>query len=360
MSISEARSSSYEYFPPNRESYETARPILSVIVDCYYKLDLVKQSIQSVINQDYSNVELILVDNGAELDVREYLSEVYFNIKNVSLIQFEENQFSWDDIEKSVAVCWNAALIHSKGDFVCHLSYDDMISSNYATRMVRLFEENPKCATAAPLPYLINAEGEISPDRRFNVRNSRGRFTDGCALAFDLIEGSPNKLFASPGEIFVIRRELLLKYGGYDRIIDLSQVLKYAILGSSGFDSEAALFWRHHDGQLNRQAKRNGLIWYASHEKGWVESGIVNLWRNLFDDDKVSKLMAFKKKSLAATPITVVAENMRRLSFIGVATALWNIKKECPVLLPKAAYAAVRELLSVLVGDTLRKLRLRR
>ena len=357
MSISEARASSFSYLPPLREAYEQGKPILSVILDCYYRLDLVRQSIQSVLDQDYPNVELILVDNGAQQEVRQHLSDVHQSSKNTALIRFAENQFSWNDVEKAVAICWNAALIHAKGDFVSHLSYDDMLSPSYASRMVRLFVENPECITAAPMQYSINGAGEINTDPYLRDRNTRGRYTDGCSLAFDLIEGNPRKLLAHSGEIFVIKREALLRYDGYDRISDVSQVLKYAILGVSGFDAEATLYWRHHEWQLNRQAKRKGAIWYSSIEKAWADSDIVELWRQRFDADKVRALLDYKSRMLAAVPLTVVSENTRNMNAYGVIVALLNMARECPALLPRGIYAVVKELLSMMFGKTYRRLR---
>ena len=357
MSISEAKSASFYYLPPVIEAYEIDKPVLSVIIDCYYKLDLVRQAIQSVLDQDYPNVELILVDNGAQLDVQQHLAAIHANSKNTALIKFDVNQFAWNDTLASVAVCWNAALIHAKGDFVCHLGYDDMLSTSYAALMVRLFVDNPECVTAAPMPYLINAVGELRADQYLQDRNRRGRYTDGCSLAFDMIEGSPRKLLAAPGEIFVIRRDMLLKHGGFDRNIDFSQVLKYGVLGESGFDPEAVLYWRHHEGQLNKQAKKKGVIWYSICEKAWAESGVLDIWRQRFDVDKVNALLAFMKQVLAAAPLQVVGENVRQGNLGGVIAALWNMSKECPTLLPRGIYAVARELLSMLFGRTYRRLR---
>ena len=359
MSISEARSTSYRYLQPICESYSEGSPILSVIIDCYYRLDLVRQSIQSVLNQDYPNVELILVDNGAQPDIRQHLARVHANSKNTVLIKFEENQFSWDDVEKPVAICWNAALIHAKGDFVCHLSYDDLLSNCYASRMVKLFVDNPACVTAAPLQYSINDEGHVNTDSSMRDRNRRDRYIDGLDLAIDLIKGHPKKLMGQSGEILVIRRKLLLQHGGFDRLIDLSQILKYAILGVSGFDKNAALYWRHHEWQLNRQAKRRGTIWYSSLEKAWSTSGIVEMWRQRFDEEKVNALLEFKKRTLDAAPLTVISENTRKKNLRGVIVALINMARECPSLLPRGLYSVFRELVSMTFGKIYHRLRSR-
>lgn len=355
MSISEATSSQFTYLSPNREAYEPGRPILTIILDCYYRLDLVKQSIQSVLDQDYPNVELLLIDNGAHPDVSEYLRHIHENADNTPLIRFSENQFDWDDTEKAIAICWNAALIHAKGDYVAHLAYDDMISANYATRMVGLFIGDGDCVTAAPMPVSIDETGRING--AMGNGNTRGRYTDGIALAMEIIGGGPRTLFSAPGEIFAIKREILMRYGGYDRMFDLSQVLKFSILGSSGFDAEAALYWRHHQGQLNKQAKRKGVIWYASMEKAWLASGVVDLWKERFDAGAVKALLAYKEKQIAATPLNVVRENVRLKNLRGVTSALINMARECPALLGEGLYAAAREAVVIVFGKLSRALR---
>ncbi len=345
MSISEAKSADFTFFPAGNERYEPGSPILTVAIDCYYRLDLVKQSIHSVLAQDYPNVELILIDNGAQKDVADYLAEIHKNTSNTSLIRFPVNQFSWDDTEKPVAVCWNAALIQAKGDYHFHLSYDDCISPNYASRMVALFAGNPECITAAPMPYSIDESGKVNP-ATMHDRNTRGRYTDGCDLAFDLLEGNPRKLIAAPGGILVIKRATLMRYGGYDRLSDVSQILKYAILGVSGFDPEAALYWRHHEGQLNKQAKNKGIIFYAVGEKAWTDSEIVEIWKKRFSADKVKALLDFKKKNLRASVLQVLSENATKLNAWGLLLALFRTAKECPTLLVSGFYTVARELAS--------------
>ena len=54
--IEESKKSEYSYLPPIQEKYAFDDLIISIIIDCYYGLDLVKQSVQSVLNQDYRNI----------------------------------------------------------------------------------------------------------------------------------------------------------------------------------------------------------------------------------------------------------------------------------------------------------------
>lgn len=346
MSIAEARRSTFTFEPAEREELVPGEPILSVILDCYYGLDLVKQSIQSVLDQDYPNVELILVDNGAQPDVAEHLRLVHSTTANVPMIRFAENQFAWDDVTRSVAVCWNAALLHARGAYVCHLAYDDTLSPNYATRMVRLFTENSNCVTAAPLPVSIDEFGRRNEsfNRAMVDGNRRGRYTPGTALAFELIQGNPNKLFAAPGEIFVIRKSELLLHGGFDRLCDCSQVLKYAILGDSGFDSEATLYWRHHPGQVNKIAVERGLGWFRMWEQSWEGTGLVDLWKERFSEERVNALVSYKNKLTDGIPVGAVAGKVRRFEIKAAIATLRYIHVHYPAVFPRAVGVAAREL----------------
>jgi cellulose synthase/poly-beta-1,6-N-acetylglucosamine synthase-like glycosyltransferase len=163
-SITEAEKSIHKFLPAIHEKYNSSEPIVSIIIDCFYKLDLVKESIQSVLNQDYQNVEIVLVDNGAKENVSKYLFDIYTRYKNIALIKFKENQFSWDDPLITVVICWNAALLNCKGDIVSHLSYDDMLSYDCCSRMAKLFTDNDNCVTAGPLPVSIDINGKVNEE----------------------------------------------------------------------------------------------------------------------------------------------------------------------------------------------------
>ena len=126
--IEESKKVDYQFFPTLIEDYQDNKMTLSVIIDCYFNLGYVKESVESALNQDYPNVEIMLIDNGASEDISSYLKRIYNNNKNIALLVYKENQFDWEYDELFVLFCWNAALDRCKGEFVTHLSYDDKFS----------------------------------------------------------------------------------------------------------------------------------------------------------------------------------------------------------------------------------------
>ena len=89
-SIDEAKRSNYRYLPPKNELYSPDIPIVTIIIDCYYKLVLVKQSVQSILNQDYHNVELLLQLHNTWIKNKESINnrikETTNKIKNINFI----------------------------------------------------------------------------------------------------------------------------------------------------------------------------------------------------------------------------------------------------------------------------------
>ncbi len=333
LSIDEAKLSNYEYMPSKNEQYIPGQEIVTVIIDCYYKLDLIKQSIQSVLNQDYHNVELLLIDNGAEGLVSDYIRQVYEKDNNVALIKFNENQFSWEDTQKIVVVCWNSGVLHSKGSIIAHLNYDDMLSKNCCSRMARLFFENNNCVTAGPLPLSIDFEGNINEEfsERLRINNSRKKYLSGKKLAIDYVSGNPKKYFSAPGGVLFVRKNIILKTGGFDRSSDITQIIKFSIYGDSGFDPKAKLYWRHHSSQLNKMAKKKGVTWCNQLKSAVKNDGILQSWDKLFSEREVLVLKQYVYTHDWKEAVEISFGYLRKKDLGTYLKYVFNTIRKCPM-----------------------------
>jgi len=331
-SIEEAKESDYDFYRPIKEKYAPGKLIVSIIIDVYYGLDLLAQAVQSVLDQDYVNVELILINNGADVDITAYMQDVYNKNSNTSLIHFKKNQFTWDDNQKYMAVCWNSGLLNCKGDIIGHLSYDDLLSENCCSSMAKLFTENDNCVTAGPLPVSIDINGDInkSMTNLLKDKNKRDRYIDGKELAIDFITGSHNKFFGAPGGILFTKKDLLIQCGGYDRSWDSTQIIKLAIYGDCGFDPTAKLYWRHHSGQLNKMGKARGVTWCHVLQKTVNSELIIDSWVKMFSSDDVRLL----KRYIAITPrnesVDIAMGYIRGKDFKSYFSNLYNLYHKCP------------------------------
>ena len=232
--------------------------MFTIIMDTYYRPALLKQAVDALFRQTYDNLEIILVNNGATEETVEYLHQVAASDRRVKLVHLQENQYSHDDPLKLVDVCFNAGLEAATGDYVWYQSDDDLIADDFAEKMVRLFEGNSDCTTAAGLPVSIDIDGQITePSPR--TSNHRPRYMPGRDLALGVVRGD-RTLFSAPGSIFTIRREVLGRSGGFHRALELSHLYGIVPFGVTGFDESAHFYWRRHEGQLNLHLSAAGWI----------------------------------------------------------------------------------------------------
>lgn len=233
--------------------------IFTVIMDTFYRPALLREAVEALFRQTYGDLEIILVNNGATPETVDYLYQVEREDRRVKLVHFAENQFSLDDPLKMVDTCLNAALSIATGDFVFYQSDDDLIADDYAEKMVALFRENDACTTAAGLPVGIDINGKRLDDPASRSTNFRPRHMPGHDLALEVANGN-RRVFSAPGTIFSIRRDVLVRSGGFHRCVDWSHLFGIVPFGITGFDESALLYWRRHDGQLNLQLTTRGFI----------------------------------------------------------------------------------------------------
>jgi glycosyltransferase involved in cell wall biosynthesis len=260
----------------------------TVILDTYYRVEMLKEAVSAIRRQTHENLEIILINNAAMPENVEYLHHVSSIDDRVKLIHFEENQFSWDDPLKLV-VCYNAGLQEATGDYVWHQSDDDIMADDYVEKMVKLFSDDSDCITAAGLPVDLDGDGNTS-EVTFRRSNLRPRYMPGRVLAQDIARGGTS-LFRAPGEIFTVRRDALVKAGGYSRSIEMSQLYGIVPFGTTGFDETAKFYWRHHQGQLNHEMTELGLIGIKDTFSMLKEWEIENRWQ-VFGQDAAKEIVS--------------------------------------------------------------------
>jgi len=109
--------------------------LLSIIVTCYNKEKVIKSTLDSVANQNYSDWECIIVedcstDNSLEA-IKEFLSEHDTRFK---LIQNKEN--------RGVANSRNIGLDNASGKYIFPLDGDDLLKPDFCREGISFLEEN--------------------------------------------------------------------------------------------------------------------------------------------------------------------------------------------------------------------------
>ena len=92
------------------EHLDSVRPLISIIVPVYNTLGrLVEDCIDSIINQTYSKLEIIIVDDGSEEQTADFLDRIGKRDKRIRVIHKEH---------EGVSCARNSGIANMLGDYV--------------------------------------------------------------------------------------------------------------------------------------------------------------------------------------------------------------------------------------------------
>ncbi len=317
-----------------RPEFDKSLPIFTIILTIHdSNIKFIEESLYSVLNQTYTNTEVIIIDHGTSGLLKSTISNVLKSKINskVKLLRKDTNVYnpSADDFSNQIVNLWHAGLFCSEGDYVYFLACDDKLSLNYVGKMVSLFRGNPMCCSAAPLVISIDENGEVNEQITENLRsnNCRPKYTNGVVLASNLIDGG--NMICSPGGLLALKTNLVYECGGFDTQSDLSQFFKFAINGDSGFDSDAILYWRHHKDQTNQLQSKQGLVYYKAYMAFCENYGINELHERVVGKDFADKFQRYWNKRASMQAIYSFRVSYQCYGLASGYRALVNICKEC-------------------------------
>lgn len=175
-------------------------PLVTVVTPTYNRVDYLPIAINSVLNQTYRNLELILVDDGSTDNTREVV-EKYHQDSRFQYI-YQEN--------RGQAAARNVGLGIARGDFIALLDSDDIWDLNKVERQIEAFVQHPDVGVVYGDTRYIDKQGErldIISRKRYSGHITGQLLLDNCV-------GTNTAMF---------RRECYLKMGGFDVTLQRSE-----------------------------------------------------------------------------------------------------------------------------------------
>jgi len=172
-----------------------SEPLVSVIMPAYNAQKFITEAVQSVLNQTYSNFELVVVDDGSTDGTK----NIVFSFKDERIKYFyHENS--------GLAATHNTGIKNSKGLFLVKLDSDDMMTADFIAAHLAEFEKHPDVDLVYCDDCLV--EENSNPIRVIE----RHEYTDRRLLIRDLFHsGFPVVPFRT-----CIRRSVFDKIGFFD------------------------------------------------------------------------------------------------------------------------------------------------
>ena len=109
------------------------QPLVSIIMATYNSSETILSSIESILNQTYKNIELIIINDKSTDDTKLNISRFINN----SRVHVYNNQ-----INIGLAKSLNKAIKASKGDYIARMDDDDISHPNRIQKQIDVFQNN--------------------------------------------------------------------------------------------------------------------------------------------------------------------------------------------------------------------------
>lgn len=100
---------------------------VSVIVPCYNNDNTICECIKSIINQRYTNFEVIIVDDGSDNPVSDILYQHFTNLNNIYIYRQKH---------KGTSAARNLGLENANGEYIMFCDADDIVAPIWISKMV--------------------------------------------------------------------------------------------------------------------------------------------------------------------------------------------------------------------------------
>lgn len=106
--------------------------LISVIIPVYNGEKYIKRCINSLINQTYKNIEIIIINDGSKDNSINIIKEISEKDKRIIIID-KENQ--------GVSIARNAGIEKASGDYIMFVDVDDWVKTNMIEQMYKVIKK---------------------------------------------------------------------------------------------------------------------------------------------------------------------------------------------------------------------------
>lgn len=278
--------------------------LVSVVIPCYNHEQFIQDSIQSVINQTYENIELIIIDDGSKddsvLKIREMIESceerfVRFEFRNRANI--------------GLSATLNEALEWCQGKYFSPLASDDQMLNSKTAIQVSFLEKNIKIPALSAGVKLVDED-----NKKIRKCEDENKF-----YTFKEIIMHEHYL---PAPTQMIRTDILRKVGGYNSdllIEDWYMWLKLSINGEIYYMSNILCLYRIHSSNTSKnlvkmQEGRLAVL-NCFKENIYYEDAVKNIyWVNMVETYIGNKKIKYIIKLFIANPKKTVLISLKNLN----------------------------------------------
>jgi len=176
---------------------------VSIVIPAYNNAEYIAETVRSVLDQTYTNLEVVISDHSSQDSTREILS------------QFESDprvRVLTTPAGGGAVANWNRVTELATGEYIKLVCGDDILYASCVEQQVAAFE--PGVVMIAARRDIVDADGRLIMKNR-GLPRLIGRFTGRAALRRTVRQGT--NVFGEPASV-MFRRESLAAVGNWDAV----------------------------------------------------------------------------------------------------------------------------------------------
>ena len=136
------------------------QPLVSICIPTYNAEKTVMDTLQSIVNQTYQNLEILVVDNASTDETLSLLQE--FNDSRIKIHRNERNIGAEANFSRCIEL--------ASGEYIAIFHADDLYLPNMIEKQVQAFQDNPSVGAVFTLAKYINDRGEKIGEAKLPVK----------------------------------------------------------------------------------------------------------------------------------------------------------------------------------------------
>jgi len=133
------------------KNINSTQPLVSVIIPVFNGATYLEEAVESVMNNTYKHIEVLLVDDGSKDTSKELCHALEKKYENVHFYAFERN--------RGLGRVLNFALRQAQGKLICRLNQDDIMRPERIATQVQYFMDHPDVVACGSWINMFEQDG---------------------------------------------------------------------------------------------------------------------------------------------------------------------------------------------------------
>ncbi|HEY1193473.1 glycosyltransferase family 2 protein [Flavobacterium sp.] len=125
-------------------------PIVSVVIPCYNDKNYIQETIKSVLDQSFQDFEIIIVDDGSDVETKKVLSTIIH--EKIKLVT-QKN--------KGLSAARNLGIEKAKGLYILTIDSDDTFDKSFLQKAVKILNDDQKISVVSSYCNIFINENQI-------------------------------------------------------------------------------------------------------------------------------------------------------------------------------------------------------